>query len=629
MHLRHAPRAWRSCVGARPGPPRPRRAASRPPVPCSRSAHHTGRLGADQPEFALSAAAVALHLRAAVGRRNRFPGDGGDACRIGPITGGRHGRPACSSWRSWRRARPDRPPPGRRGRRPGPRARLADRRRRTCTVRRPRTPSRSARCWASPSLPRSRHRRPEAGSPGSCGSAACGTSTRPRVPTSRPTASPTTPKDDGQELTGLAFTHDGATILYVRGGDHGGNWSEAVPPNPDASSARPEVAMWAVPFAGGTPRKVAAGDEPTPSPTSDTVAFLKDGAVWSVALADSAAPAALFFDRGRDRDLRWSPDGRRLAFQSGRGDHAFIGVYRMGSDSVRFLDPSTGLDGSPRWSPDGREVAFVRRHGRGGPPDPILEETPTPWSIRVADAATGRARQVWASPDTPRGSYPQTAGQANLHWMAGGRLTFLADLDGWPHLYSVPADGGAAPTLLTPGSFMVEYVAASPDGRFLVYNANAGGAPGDVDRRHLFRVSPAGGAPRALTSGADLSYYPVVTGDGSGVALVSAGPRRPPLAAVVPAPEARRSSWGGTGSRPTFRRPTWWFRRTSPSGPRTGPGARAAVRPGRERPQARRDLRTRGPAAADAARVALLPVLLEQLRGEPVPGRPRLRRPAR
>ncbi|MDP2481285.1 MAG: prolyl oligopeptidase family serine peptidase [Candidatus Palauibacterales bacterium] len=341
--------------------------------------------------------------------------------------------------------------------------------------------------------------------------------------------------DDGRELTGLTFTRDGATILYVRGGDHGGNWSEPVPPNPDASTGRPEVAIWAVPFAGGKPRKVAEGDDPSPSPTSDTLAFLKDGAVWAVALRDSASPAALFYDRGRDRDLRWSPDGRRLAFQSGRGDHAFIGLYRMGSDSVRFLDPSTGLDGSPRWSPDGTRIVFVRRHGSGGPPDPILEETPTPWSIRVADAATGRGRQVWASPGTPRGSYPGTAGQANLHWMAGGRLAFLADLDGWPHLYSVPADGGAEPTLLTPGRFMVEYVAASPDGRFLVYNADAGGTPGDVDRRHLFRVSPAGGKPRALTSGADLSYYPVVTGDGSGVAFVSAGPRRPPLAAVVPA----------------------------------------------------------------------------------------------
>jgi dipeptidyl aminopeptidase/acylaminoacyl peptidase len=340
--------------------------------------------------------------------------------------------------------------------------------------------------------------------------------------------------DDGLELTGLAFSRDGSTILYVRGGDHGSNWPEPEPPNPDASAAHPEVAIWAVPFEGGAPRKLTEGDEPAPSPTSDSVAYLSKGAVWVLSLADSAKPKAFFFDRGRDRDLQWSPDGTRLAFVSGRGDHAFIGLYEVGADSVRFLDPSTGLDGSPRWSPDGARVAFTRRHGRGGAPDPMLKQTPEPWSIRVADAATGQGREVWHSPDTPRGSYPQTAGQANLHWMAGGRLTFLADLDGWPHLYAVPAAGGAEPTLLTPGSFMVEYVAASRDGRFLVYNANTGSSPLDVDRRHLFRVSPDGGAPRQLTSGTDLSYYPVVTGDGSAVAFSSAGPRRPPLPAVVP-----------------------------------------------------------------------------------------------
>ncbi len=341
--------------------------------------------------------------------------------------------------------------------------------------------------------------------------------------------------DDGRELTGLAFSHDGSTILYVRGGDHGSNWPEPEPPNPDASTAGPEVAIWAVPFAGGAPRRLSEGDEPAPSPISDTVAFVKKGAVWAVTLGDSAAPARLFFDRGQDRDLRWSPDGHRLAFTSGRGDHAFIGLYAVGADSLRFLDPSTGHDGMARWSPDGSQVAFVRRHGSGGPPDPILKETPVPWSIRVADVATGQGREVWSSPDTPRGSYPQTAGQANLHWMAGGKLVFLADLDGWPHLYSVSAAGGGEPALLTPGDYMVEFVDARRGGRFLVYNANTGRTPEDVDRRHLFRVSPAGGTPTELTAGADLSYYPVLTADQSTVAFISAGPKRPPLPAVVPA----------------------------------------------------------------------------------------------
>src|SRR5690349_17739104 len=38
-------------------------------------------------------------------------------------------------------------------------------------------------------------------------------------------------EDDGQELTQLAFSHDGKTIVYVRGGDHGSNRGDT-PPNP-------------------------------------------------------------------------------------------------------------------------------------------------------------------------------------------------------------------------------------------------------------------------------------------------------------------------------------------------------------------------------------------------------------
>src|SRR5262247_1822551 len=42
-------------------------------------------------------------------------------------------------------------------------------------------------------------------------------------------------QDDGQELTQLSFSHDGKTIVYVRGGDHGSNRQGEAPPNPSAS----------------------------------------------------------------------------------------------------------------------------------------------------------------------------------------------------------------------------------------------------------------------------------------------------------------------------------------------------------------------------------------------------------
>ena len=81
---------------------------------------------------------------------------------------------------------------------------------------------------------------------------------------------------------------------------------------------------------------------------------------------------------------------------------------------------------------------------------------------------------------------------AQLFWMQGDRLVFPAESDGWLHLYDVPA-GGGAPQLLTPGNFEIEYAAATPNGSALIYASNSG----DIDRRHLWRLSfPSGAAER-------------------------------------------------------------------------------------------------------------------------------------
>src|SRR6185437_4785755 len=107
------------------------------------------------------------------------------------------------------------------------------------------------------------------------------------------------------------------------------------------------------------------------------LAYTKDDHVWTAPLdgggQDQGKAERLFFDRGKDSDLRWSPDGSRLAFVSNRGDHAFIGLFTSKEQPIVYLAPSTGRDLSPRWSPDGRRVAFVRRPGDGGPPEPMLK----------------------------------------------------------------------------------------------------------------------------------------------------------------------------------------------------------------------------------------------------------------
>jgi dipeptidyl aminopeptidase/acylaminoacyl peptidase len=340
--------------------------------------------------------------------------------------------------------------------------------------------------------------------------------------------------DDGQELTQLAISPDGNVVVYVRGGDHDANWPAEgnLQPDPASSPQQPKVQLWAVAATGGAPRLLADGDAPAISPKADRVAFVRGSQVWTVPLDGSKPAAQLFFARGESGELAWSPAGDRLAFTSDRGDHSFIAIYSSDSEPIRYLAPATARDLSPRWSPDGRRVAFVRLPGQGGPPRPQLELTPRPWALWVADAATGAGHEVWRSPSTLHGSYPTSAGETNLAWAAGDRLVFTADLDNWPHLYSVPAVGGA-PLLLTPGAFMAEFVAAAPDGRSIVYSANAGADSNDGDRRHLFRVATDRAGSTALTQGDGLEWTPVVTGDGETVVYIAAGAQRPPLVAVL------------------------------------------------------------------------------------------------
>jgi dipeptidyl aminopeptidase/acylaminoacyl peptidase len=339
--------------------------------------------------------------------------------------------------------------------------------------------------------------------------------------------------DDGQELTSLSLSADGRWVVYVRGGDHGGNFDEHEPVNVLASPVLPEVEILSVPFDGGEPRVLGDGDEPVFSPRGDLVAFTKNGRIWTVPVDGSAPARAVIAVRGSNGEPRWSPDGGRIAFVSSRGDHSFVGVFTNDSTPVLWLNPGYTRDRSPRWSPDGRRIAFVRTPGAGGAPDSILARRPNPWEIWTADATTGVAERLWRAPATLPGSVPTTQGGTNLNWAAAGRITFLSYQDGWPHLYSIPERGGD-PLLLTPGGYMAEYISLSPDGRWLVFAANAGGDRLDIDRRHVVRVPVDRAEPRVMTPGAGNEWTPVVTGDGRTLAFIGATAQGPPLPTVMP-----------------------------------------------------------------------------------------------
>jgi dipeptidyl aminopeptidase/acylaminoacyl peptidase len=324
--------------------------------------------------------------------------------------------------------------------------------------------------------------------------------------------------DDGQSIANLEWTPDARSLMYVRGG--GPNRQGEVP-NPASDPAGVEQAIWRVPLDGGNPARIGAGSGVAVSPKGDGIAYPRRGEIVWQSFAGKE-PVSWVKARGGLRQLRFSPDGSRLAFVSARGDHGFVGVYDLAARALRWMAPSVDTDSDPAWSPDGSRLAFLRIPASTKVtlfhPNPSAE----PWSILVADAATGEAKAAWRAEPGPGSAFAEMVAANQVLWAAGDRIVFPSERDGWLHLYSVPAAGGKA-TLLTPGEFEVEYVNLTLDRRQVLFSSSQD----DIDRRHLWQVDPAGGRPVALTKGEGIEWLPVRTSDGKAFAYFRSGARKP------------------------------------------------------------------------------------------------------
>ena len=159
----------------------------------------------------------------------------------------------------------------------------------------------------------------------------------------------------------------------------------------------------------------------------------------AVVVAPKPAPATrLTFDDAFDSSPAWSPDGRRIAFESERDGNDEIYVMNADGSGVARLTVNDAIDGSPAWSPDGQRIAFDSL--RDDNFEVYLMNADGSGVTRLTNNDARDWHPVW-SPD-------------------GRRIAFESNRDGNAEIYLMNPDGSgvvpaspttALPTSLPPG----------------------------------------------------------------------------------------------------------------------------------------------------------------------------------
>ncbi len=256
----------------------------------------------------------------------------------------------------------------------------------------------------------------------------------------------------GGQLFGHTWAPDGRSIVA--------SWAPWVWVTNGAS-------LWKVPTTGGVPEPVGVGGEnasqPSISRRGDRLAFVEthiDTDIWEIGISGSPPrghpPRKVIASSRRDDAPQLSPDGTKITFESERSGSCEIWMCdRDGANALQLTRLGTHA-GTPRWSPEGRRIAFDSDDDiyvlevAGGPPRRLTSEASTDvvpsWSsdrrwIYFGSNRTG-GFQVWKVPADggPAIQVTRNGGFAAFESPDGSRL-YYAKYDA-PGIWTVPVSGG-------------------------------------------------------------------------------------------------------------------------------------------------------------------------------------------
>jgi Tol biopolymer transport system component len=260
-----------------------------------------------------------------------------------------------------------------------------------------------------------------------------------------------------------------------------------------ASGDELQRTLWRInAFGSANPQRPRAlgidGSQPAISPQRHRLAYthqLSDENIWRLALTHGKpTPATSFISSTQiDSSPQYSPDGKKIAFSSGRssrpGGYEIWICSRDGSDAVELT--SMGAEsGFPRWSPDGERIAFDSNAERQ-------------YDIYVINANGEKPLRLTSDPST----------DALPSWSRDGKwIYFASDRSGDYQVWKMPSNGGAAVQVSRGGGFAAF---ESPDRKSVYYTKSQGTSS-------LWKISEGGDETEVLPSVAHRSFAVVEKG---------------------------------------------------------------------------------------------------------------------